>query len=152
MGTPSPSHSRLMKLQELILDGADISDDAMFHLSKLPDLRSLSLMACVRLTADGLSKLVSEASQIPLDECLNLSNCSGLQGNAWTTYRKFNIKVVDVLPVLREFLAKGTKSIVISETRNLPAAEYDEFRHKMDASAREKWDLHVTYQPEVARR
>ena len=92
MGTPSPSHSRLMKLQELILDGADISDDAMFHLSKLPELRSLSLMACVRLTADGLGKLVSEASQGPLDGSLNLSNCSGLQGYTSNTFFSFEYK------------------------------------------------------------
>ena len=64
----------------------------------------------------------------------------------------FDINLVNVLPVLREFLTKGTKSIVISETGNLTAAEYDEFRHKMDASAREKWDQHVTFQPEISRR
>ena len=70
-----------MKLQELVIDGADISDDAIFHLSKLPELRSLSMMACVRLTAEGLAKLVSEACQGPLDGDLNLLNCCGLQGS-----------------------------------------------------------------------
>ncbi len=152
MGTPSPSHSRLMKLQELILDGADISDDAIFHLSKLPELRSLSMMACVRLTAEGLAKLVSDACQGPLDGNLNLLNCCGLQGNhmlSTSFYKTFIL--ADVMPVLREFISKGTKTIMLSETRNLPATEYDEFRHKLDLPSREKWDMHVKFQPEEIR-
>ena len=36
-------HSRLCKLQELVISGADITDVSLAHLSKLPELRVLVL-------------------------------------------------------------------------------------------------------------
>ena len=42
-GVPVP-HSRLLRLQELIIDGADITDVSLLHISKLPELRTLSIV------------------------------------------------------------------------------------------------------------
>ena len=45
-GIPVP-HSRLMRVQELIIDGANITDVSLLHISKLPELRSLSIVGKV---------------------------------------------------------------------------------------------------------
>ena len=53
-GVPMP-HSRLLRLQELIIDGADITDVSLLHISKLPELRTLSIVGeCLKQRTFGV--------------------------------------------------------------------------------------------------
>lgn len=134
LGMPPPQ-SRLMRLQELVIDGADITNDALSHLSKLPELRSLSLVACVKITTEGITSFLSDTAQAPLDGSLNLADCCGL--------------LVTVLPLLGELVQRGTMEIKLTESRNLSLGEYEDHRRGMELHQTKKWDKVVSFRPET---
>ena len=122
-------HSRLCKLQELIISGADITDISLRHLSKLPELRILVLqgtfwsknlylvisflyilnnwskiLACVQITSQGVSVFASDECLAPLNDKLSLRDCCSLKD--------------DIVKVIKDLiLEKNTATIVLSETR-----------------------------------
>ena len=120
-------HSRLCKLQELVISGADITDVSLAHLSKLPELRVLVLKgefdvkkltntwytqtACVQITSQGVSVFANDECLAPLNDELSLRDCCSLKE--------------DIVHVIRDLIVeKNTTSIVLSETRFINKCEF----------------------------
>ena len=115
-------NSRLFKLTELTLNGSDITDLSISQLSKLPELKSLSIQgkcygawshilplkysACVHITENGLQQFNDEECLAPLNDKLNIRDCCSLKPS--------------VLPILTNFIKlKSPQSLILSETRNI---------------------------------
>ena len=115
-------NSRLFKLTELTLNGSDITDLSISQISKLPELKSLSIqgkcygistlgttlkfLACVHITENGLQQFNDEECLAPLNDKLNIRDCCSLKPS--------------VLPILTNFIKlKSPQSLILSETRNI---------------------------------
>ncbi|MFK7848937.1 MAG: c-type cytochrome domain-containing protein, partial [Rhodothermales bacterium] len=103
------------QITSLSLVGSEVSDDALFHISQLPDLRSLYL-AYTSIDGSGLAYLTNAQAL----ERLNISN---------TLVTNESIMYLTKLPALREVYLHGTKidSLMIHALRSfMPEVEISE--------------------------
>lgn len=125
-------NSRLSKLTELILNGSDITDLSLCQISKLPELKYLSIQACVQITADGLEQFNDEECLAPLSDKLNIRDCCSLKP-----------KALEVLLTLIE--TKSPKALILSETNNITIDDFESFLQSQSDEIKSTIEQKVTF-------
>ncbi|CAN4112599.1 unnamed protein product [Withania somnifera] len=109
--------SNLSELKALLIDGSDISDMGLSHLSKgtMSLLVSLSIRGCKRLTDNCISFLFEESSNCELRE-LDLSNIPNLSGAGILLLAKRRIPLLE-LRMRQCPLISDTSIMVLASTK-----------------------------------